>query len=57
MRVRNWIIVFFGICIFAANLSAADLEATRKLLLKGEYAECIQIAGKSIDERVFGEDW
>lgn len=48
---------FVSTCFLAVNLSAADLEQTRKLLLSGDYAECIKIAGKSIDERVFGEDW
>ena len=44
----------FGHC---SDIIAQDVEATRKLLLKGDYAECIQIAGKAIDGRVFGEDW
>ncbi len=36
---------------------AQDVEAVRKQLLQGEYAACIQAAGKAIDSRVFGEDW
>ena len=46
--------VAFGL---ASRLNAADVEATRKLLLKGDYDECIRIATKAIDDRVFGEDW
>ena len=34
-----------------------NVEEARKLLLKGDYAECIQTTGKAIDGRVFGEDW
>ena len=42
---------------FASSSFAADIEETRKLLTKGEYAECIKVAGKAIDERAFGEDF
>ena len=52
---------FFFCFIFAIGLPshsfAADVDETRKLLLKGDYAGCIQVAGKAIDERAFGEDW
>jgi tetratricopeptide (TPR) repeat protein len=41
----------------ASQTLAADVEETRKLLIKGDYAECIKVAGKAIDERAFGEDF
>ena len=42
---------------FASRSFSADVEETRKLLIKGDYAECIKVAGKAIDERAFGEDF
>ena len=47
-------LVTFGL---AASLFAEDVEQTRKLLIRGEYAECIEVTGKAIRQRVFGEDW
>lgn len=42
---------------FAGTAFAVDVEDTRKLLLKGDYEDCIRITAKAIDERVFGEEW
>lgn len=53
----------FGLSVFAVLtgmaqlLQAADLEEAKTLLQKGEYSQCIRLASKAIDERVFGEDW
>jgi tetratricopeptide (TPR) repeat protein len=38
-------------------LYAADVEQIRKMLLKGEYAQCIQETSLAIQQRAFGEDW
>src|SRR5580698_7282332 len=40
-----------------SKLFALDLEQSRKLLLKGDYAECIKETGTAISQRVFGEEW
>lgn len=42
---------------FSGSTVAADIEDVRRLLIKGDYDECIRIAGKAIDDRVFGEEW
>lgn len=48
-------------CLILLGLSRSaagqDVEEVRKALIKGEYAQCIQLAGKAIDARAFGEDW
>ena len=41
----------------ASSSLAAEVDDARKLLIKGDYAECIQVASKAIDSRAFGEDW
>ncbi len=50
-------VAFWTLISPSSDLSATDLEETRRLLLKGEYERCIQIASKAVDDRVFGEDW
>lgn len=48
-------------CLILTGLSRSatgqDVEEGRKALIKGDYAQCIQLAGKAIDARAFGEDW
>lgn len=56
-RQTRWGVVAAMLIGFSTSLFAADVESTRKLLLSGNYDECIRIAGKAIDDRVFGEDW
>lgn len=52
--------LLFGLAILlvvASPVVAADMEETRKLLISGKYDACIEVAGKAIDDRVFGEEW
>lgn len=59
ISLKRLLVVLFSLVLSGPTPAsfAQDIEATRTLLLKGNYSECIQIAGKAIDGRVFGEDW
>src|SRR5262245_3895266 len=35
----------------------ADIDQPRKLLLSGQYDECIKLTSAAIQQRVFGEEW
>lgn len=56
---------FFRVVLVAALLAvfaplkgfAVELEATRKLLLEGKYAECEKAAQKAIEENEYDEEW
>ncbi len=50
-------LIGFSAGLSSADLFAAEVDQTRKLLLKGDYAECIKVAGEAIQQRVFGEEW
>ena len=50
-------LTLISVLAVASKAFAADVEESRKLLIKGDYAECIKVAGKAIDERAFGEDF
>ena len=48
---------FIACLLMAGTTAAADLEQTRKALIAGQYADCINTAAEAIHQRVFGEDW
>jgi tetratricopeptide (TPR) repeat protein len=53
--VRNLVV---GLLLaFGSATFAAEVDEVRLRLLTGRYEDCIQLAGKAIDSRAFGEDW
>ena len=46
-----------GVVFLATTLSAADLDEGRKQFLRGDYAECIQLAQEGIRDNTRDEEW
>ena len=55
----EWVRIFFvGLLLSSGSaMFAAEVDEVRLRLLAGRYEDCIQLAGKAIDSRAFGEDW
>lgn len=56
-RAFLYFVPILWLAFFAHPLSAVDLEATRKLLLTGQYAACAKDAQKAVDENEYDEEW
>jgi predicted Zn-dependent protease len=52
-RFSPFLLIFLAVC----TVHAADLEATRKLFLTGQYVTVAKEAQKAVDENEYDEEW
>lgn len=52
-RFSPFLLMFLAVC----SVQAADLEATRKLFLTGQYVTAAKDAQKAVDENEYDEEW
>lgn len=56
-QIRNTAFALSLLLPFTHSVSAADLDATQQLFLKGEYAKCIEAVDAAVKEGEYDEQW
>lgn len=55
--IRDVLLLIFLVSFCADLTAAADLDECRKLLIQGEYQQCIEMTAAEIEKGVYGESW